>query len=291
MTTYERYVYILKTEVKADYATLRQIAIEYRKTALAVYGAESEAGIQSTLYLAEISSTSKDTTHQQEAIGLYEESFKSSEKSKTTNRSLLTMLSNARGKLSSLYIANATSNSANSEKAVGLYKEQYERSKTSYGWSHHSTLDSIRGLVTLWTKSKNKEQTDAASKELTTTTTNIISTEKDSKALYDSAYSLAETYTAAGLYDRGWALLQELRRQIIYRDYSQSAAWGFKLENINRSSYVFLSTFEEALQAPKGQEKSSFSVVMTDLLTESLLYEQYRTQVHKKTRIDLILLT
>lgn len=295
MTTYERYVHILKTESKADYATLRQLAIEYRQTAIAVYGAESEAAIQATLFLAEISSTSKETTHQQEAIGLYEESFRSSEKSKTTNRGLLAMLASARGKLSSLYIANATSNSANSEKAVGLYKEQYERSRGSYGWSHHSTLDSIRGLVTLWTKSNDKKQTDAASRELTTTTTNILTTEKDSKALYDSAYSLAETYTAAGLYEQGWALLQELRRQIIYRDYSQSATWGFKLQNINRSSYVFLSTFEEALQShkggQKGVEKASFSVVMTDLLTESVLYEQYRTQVQRKTRIDLILLT
>jgi len=297
MTTYERYVHILKVETKADYTILRQLAIEYRQISVAVYGPHSEAAIKATLFLAEISASSKETSHQQEAISYYEESFKASEKSKTTNRSLLALLSTARGRLSSLYIANAGNNSANTEKAVDLYKEQYESSRGSYGWSHHSTLDSIRGLVTLWTKSKKPEQTNAASKELTTTTTNILTTEKDSKTLYDSANSLAETYVSAGLYDRGWALLQELRRQIIYRDYSQSGTWGFKLENVDRSSYVFLSTFEEALQSKGGQSKdqgatkTSFSVVMTDLLSESVLYEQYRTQIQSNSRIDLILLT
>jgi len=287
-TTYERYVEILKIENKADYATLRALAQEYRSTAIAVYGAQSEAAVQATLLLAEVSASSKDTAHQQEAITLYEESFKNSEKSKISNRGLLSLLSSARGKLSSLYIANATTNAANSEKAVDLYKDQYTQNRTQYGWSHHSTLDSVRGLITLWTKSKSPEKTVLATKELKTTTTSVISSEKDPKALYDSAITLGETYVSAGLFQQGWDLLQELRRQIIYRDFSQSSKYDFKVENINRSSYVFLSTFEESLQ---GKEKTSFSVIMTDLLTESVLHEQYHSQLTKNTRIDLMLLT
>lgn len=116
----------------------------------------------------------------------------------------------------------------------------------------------------------------------------IITKETDYKRLFDAAVSFASNYVTLGHVQQAHEMLYEIRRQIIFKDFSSHEKCGFKLDhNVGRRSYVFLVAFEETL---KGSKVISFSTVMADLLAETILYELYIQAIKQDDKFETILL-
>ena len=282
-TIYRRHVYILEKEVKVEYSVLHQVAVEYRETCTKVFGAHSEITLKATMQLAEVSE--KSEKYQQEAILIYEEVF-SSTKQTTTTTTMSRVLTEAKQRLAHLYVTTESSTSKHSEKAVTLHLEQYKSMKIEYGCSHKSTLTKLKELITLYKKQNTQQFHSAATRELQSFTIELITTVKDSKKLFDSGSVLANIYKSCGFVEHGFELLKGLRQQFIVRGTKSSLDPGFDVSSIDRRSYIFLVVFEETL---KGTKRISYSEVMADLLTESILYEHYNKSVQRQTSFEYIL--
>ncbi|KAI9817884.1 MAG: hypothetical protein M1827_001003 [Pycnora praestabilis] len=283
-TIYKRYSYILEKETKVEYTVLRQVTVEYRETCIKIFGARSEITLKATMRLAEINERSE--TYQHEAILIYEEIFSSTSETMTTTNTT-SILTEAKKRLARLYVSTTSSSSTQSERAVTLHLEQYKRTKTTYSCSHTSTMTQLRQLSMLYKKQNTQQFHTAAVQELQSFTIELITTERDSKKLFDSGKALASIYSSCGFADEGYELLRQLRRQIVAKDSRSVQSFGFDIGSIDRRSYVFLVVFEESL---KGTKKISFSEVMADLLTEAMLYEHYTNSVTRQTNFESILL-
>ena len=274
---YQRYSYVLEKEIKVEYSVLRQITIEYRETCVKVFGAHSEITFKATLRLAEVYES--NTKHQHEAIQLYEELSRTTTTEKTTSTTTNTLIL-AKQRLAKLYIRS----NINIQAAIKLYQESYEQSRSRYGSSHESTLTKLRELTVVYKERNDEQWTLTATRTLESTTGEILMHEKDSERLFDAAVSIATTYLSCGYKEQGFQLLQELRRQIIFKDMRSSSKFSFKIDHsIERRGYVFLIAFDETL---KGNKKISFSEVMADLLTETLLYDSYHRSLKQDDKFE-----
>ena len=286
-TIYHRYTHVLEKEIKVEYSILRQVAIEYRETTFKVFGAHSTITIKAAICLAQINE--KSEKHQQEAINIYEEVIRET-KTSTTTAETTSVISRARELLAHLYISttSSTANSTSVQKAVILYSEQFEQTKAQHGCSHESTLSTLTELVKLLRKQNTQQSHASAVREMQVTTIEIITRETSSKKLFESAMTMASTYRSCGYTEQGYELLRELRRQIISEDMRSSEKAGFKLSHaVGRSSYVFLVTFEETLA---GSTTISFSEIMADLLTETILYEHYTRSIKADAKFESIMI-
>lgn len=102
---YKCYFYLLEVEVRVSYTVLRQITTEYREICGTTYGKESEITNKVTLRLAENSERSEKLVH--EAIQIYEEVCKETQ-STTTNTTISTTMTEAKTRLSRLYVKQSS---------------------------------------------------------------------------------------------------------------------------------------------------------------------------------------
>ena len=285
-TIYERYNYILTEVVKVEYSVLRKVSVEYRESCVTVFGAHSEITLEATLLLAEVNS--QNVKYQHEAVKIYEEVFSKTEFNITNNStSTVSIFAAAKQRLAQLYIATSSSDATLTKKAVALYSERFELTKTKFGCSHEATLTQLTETVKTYKKQENQYFHSTAISLLQSSTLEILTTEKDSQRLFDAGVTLATTYTSCGYVENAYELLKELRRQIIFRNFRSSEKFSFKIDrSIDRCSYVFLIAMEETL---KGSKKVSFSEVMTELLTESILYRHYNTSITQSKSLEITL--
>lgn len=288
---FKRYHAVLETHLKVDINTVRQVAVEYRTTSQAVYGPDSQIATTASLHLAEISR--KIPQHQAEAVQICEEvvakSAENPDKPKTPAQ--LSILATAKRHLAALY---ATQNAAgqvsaeSTQKAETLWKEQLEINKKDHGVAHKSTLASLSSLVGVWAKSDKPEIQKQAQTQLQTTVVEVLTapTAKDSTKLHESAVSLANIYLSANMSAQAWALLKDLRFQVISKEARGSPKVAVKLpETVDRRSLVFIAAFEEALRQHEtvdATKKITFSDIMTDMLTEGILYDRYHLTLQAK---------
>ncbi|KAI3394758.1 hypothetical protein diail_2227, partial [Diaporthe ilicicola] len=191
------------------------------------------------------------------------------------------------------------------QKAEALWKEQLEINRKEHGYAHKATLASLASLVGVWARSDKPEVRKQAQEKLDTSVVEVLSescvagkSTVDSTKLHESGISLAKTYLNCGFSVQAWALLKQLRFHVVARGKiagSTSIEKNSNLElgeNIDRRSMVFIAAFEEALRsseaataavsADKKIVKVTFSDIMTDLLTEGILYDRYSLSISSK---------
>ena len=160
--------------------------------------------------------------------------------------------------------------------------DRFTSLKTTFGCSHIETLNSLRELVFLYMKLENHT---TVVRMLLETTIEIIKNEKRSKTLHEAAKTMGSIYIACGMVERGQEMIREMRLQIITGSASSDKP-SFKFDkSISRVSYVFLVTFEQTIQG----QTVSYSELMADLLTETILYESYTRSVNSKSNTEVIL--
>lgn len=275
---YQKYTHILKQEIKVDYATLHQLAVDYRKATVRFYGITSEITLKATLHLAEINEESEQ--HREEAIAMYEEADqKSKDVAKgQVSESTLTAIKTARKRLPHLYSISKLSTST---RAITLYSEEFEsQAKNSqYGHAHHDTLAWLSLLAIAHSKQGNKESTLKANQTVQSSIFEILKKEKSSQRLADAGSRIAEIYLKSGLQADAEYILAQLRSQTIFGISSFTKnlglAAGTKLDPL---TWVFIVTFDVTLAG----KKEVLSSAMADLINEYFLYEEYYRSVTQK---------
>ena len=118
-------------------------------------------------------------------------------------------------------------------------------------------------------------------------TIEIVSKEKHSKTLYDAAKTVGDIYISCGMIEYGQEVIRELRRQILTGTATQGSKLGIKLDkSIGRTSYIFILTLESTLYSSLT---ISYSQVLADLLTLSVLYESYSRCLKSESSIEVTL--
>ena len=141
----------------------------------------------------------------------------------------------------------------------------------------------------MYWRQKTKETHSIVVRILVETIVAIVSNEKNSRTLYEAATIIGGIYLKCELLEEGRKLLREMHRQIVSKTYNSSDKCGFKIDHaIGKGSYVFLVTFEEVLQ---GSVSVSYSKIMADLLTETILYESYTRCLKSEKNVEVILAT
>lgn len=169
------------------------------------------------------------------------------------------------------------------ERAIKVVLERFNSLRVAFGCSHPETLSVLRELVLLYMK---LESHSMVVHMLLETTIEIIKKEQHSKTLHEAAKTMGSIYIACGLIEQGHEMIHEMRLQIITGSASSDKS-GFKLDkSVGKVCYVFLVTFEQMIL---GQMTISYSEIMADLLTETILYESFTRCINNKSHTEVIL--
>lgn len=204
----------------------------------------------------------------------------------TTTQISETTITTIKESLTKVYIKICSHNSVSKttlERAIKVVLEQFNSLKVTFGCSHVETLLVLRDLVLLYMK---LESHSMVVRMLFETTTEIIKKEKHSKTLHEAAKTVGSIYIACGMADQGHEMIHEIRLQIITGSASSDKS-SFKLDkSIGKVCYVFLVTFEQMI---RGQTTISYSEIMADLLTETILYESFTRCINNKSHTEVVL--
>lgn len=289
---YLRYRYVLEHHEVCEYSTLRQLTIEYRNTCIEVFGAAVAISIKASIELAQICIRSETYIH--EAISIYEEVLTTTKTTTMTTTAATTSVistttsTKIKESLARAYVSVCSHGSVSAktiERAIIVVRERFESLKITFGWAHTETLTCLRELVFLQLKIKKQESHAIVIRMLVETCIEIVKTEKHSKHLYESAKFLGGIYISCGLSEQGRSMIEDLRLQIITGTSNEKS--GFKLDKaLGKVSYVFLVMFEQVI---RGQIVS-YSEIMADLLTETILYESYHRCIKSEKDVTVILI-
>ena len=283
---YRCYFHLLEVEVKVSYTILRQTTIEFREICGTAYGHESEITIKATLRLAEISERSEKHVH--EAIQIYEEVCRETQSTTEKTTTVSTTITEARTRLSRLYVKQSSSSVEYTSKAITLHMEQFEITKAQYGCSHEITITQLEELATYYKSRKEQKLITIVLRVLQGAIVEIITRETDSRRLFDSSVRIAKIYVTHGFTKEAFELLTELRCQIVSKDVRSGSTFEFRVDqHVDRRSFVFLARFEETL---KGTKTDGFSESMADYLTENLMLDAYAQALTQKTRFETTML-
>lgn len=276
---YSTYIVALKTHYDASYDQVRQVSLQFRDLSVTLFGQEDESTLKAMYELARIDEQSDK--HREEAVQLYKSIMSVVQKKQTStalSSQLLTVIRETKKQVAQLY----SSSTSTSKEAVSIIHEEYRTNAFQLGYSHKSTLDQQHQLLIALAKADNKESRTRMLEILETSVTNIVSNEKDSNKLFESAQQIAKSYIETKNTEVATTLLSKLRRQLIFEEHTKDLK--IKVNRTDRSSFAFIAAFELALN-PQRQ----FSEIMSELMTESMRYEAYHKSVTEKTSIVTIL--
>jgi tetratricopeptide (TPR) repeat protein len=283
--TYERYFQCLE-ETNADFEVLYRLTKQYHEACASAFGSASSATSSATLALARISQRSEQ--HSEEALSLYEHLSNLSSSSTSTARSV--DLSEIKRSMATLYTkrivtrSSSTTTSETIEKATSLYEEQFSEMRAKYGYSHEMTLRNLQELLTLYVR---QERTEAAVKVLTTAIVEINTIEQSSQKMLESGASIAQMFAACQQTKRCAEIIEELHHQVIAKDSQNSSTFGFDLTKCGSSSLVFLASLEYNIRTDLS---ITYSMVMSDIIAESVYYENFRRVVKANSSLDRIII-
>ena len=237
---YHNYLFVLEKKIKVDYSVLIQTSIEYRDVCVELYGLYSEISLKALVQLAAMYERSEEK--RSEALTIYERIQKESKHwlalSTTTVIAILVI---SKSHLARLYLTSSTVTTEILIKAIVLLTEHFEHTRTAHGCAHPTTLEQLRELVQLHKRQSTKESITVVIRLVRACVIEVISKETDYKKLFDAAVSFAGNYVALDRVKEAHELLYEIRRQIIFKDFSFHEKQGFKLDHsVDRRSYVFL---------------------------------------------------
>ena len=281
-TLYERFYQCLE-ETKASWSELYQVSNEYRQTVTAAFGAESTIAVEATLSLAQVAQRSE--AHASQAITLYEEV---SNRSKTVITR--TTSSDINQALSSLYVKQLQSSSSSNmkaetvQRALTMSEGQLQESTRAYGYSHESSLNSLRKLSMLYNR---QQKSDVAIKQIITAVSEIVSKEKSSQKQIESAASIASTFRSIEQTSTAQGLVQELHRQICAKDTRHASKWSFDLTESSRASLAFVAALQYNLRKDLNQ---TFAEIMSDLTLEYIYFQQFHQTLSDNESLTNILL-
>lgn len=273
---YERYATALRQTSEGTAPNLRKAAEQFWHVCTKVLPHQSSVALKAAFSLAEMSERIEH--HQIDAIRVYEQIIKAARSSPDPDDpEMVQCISTAKDRLAELYrsmsLASSKSFTEVVQDAIALYNEKYEDAKAGLGLCDDTTLQRLADLIHLYTQNDTGRSRAAALDLLQNVAAGIISNETSPFRLWKSAAKLATIYSDQGYNEQGLSIVDALRRQIIMEDTTQKDDFTVVLDrSLDRRCYIFITTLEQGL---RGSEKLDFSQSMSDLLTETLLYERF----------------
>ncbi|KAL1910529.1 hypothetical protein Sste5344_003783 [Sporothrix stenoceras] len=311
---YEKYTYTLEFHAKVDIQILYEISVTYRETVTRTFGVSAHIILLALLALARI--CERTEKHQHEAVTIYEEIITKYKTTKTTvTVETETTVKTVTKRLSTLYVTiirtggQAGSKSGGHghggkdvgvsiDRALFLCLEAFALYKLEFGIWHAKTLAVLLDIVFLYQKINTKESHAKIVLILQTTVIEILTTLTVSVQLFEAATTLATIYVKAGLVGLAESLLHQLRHLLVFGEELPagiSVKLEFKLtQKVNsRVVFLFVAAFERHIRAQNKKVVAiTFSELLSSLLYEVLLYEDYRAIVDSKdVQIEEILLS
>jgi len=161
--------------------------------------------------------------------------------------------------------------------------------KIHCSYSHTETLTVLRELIKMRWSQSTKEAHSIVIRMLLETTIAIVSEERHSRTLYEAAKTIGGIYVMCGLHEEARKVLQQIHRQIVSKSYTPGGKLDLKIDHsVGKGSYVFLVTFEETILSSSS---TSYSQIMADLLSETILYESYSRALKSEKNIEVLLCT
>ncbi|OAA58461.1 nacht domain containing protein [Niveomyces insectorum RCEF 264] len=289
---YDKYVYALQVHAKVDVSVLYEITVRYRETVTKVFGASAAIVVAALLALAAVCERSEK--HHHEAVTIYEEIITKYKTTKTTTTTVTeTTIHTVKKRLSTLYVTIITTGGKGTtvagpkdvmsiDRALVITLEAFALLKLEFGIWHDTTLTKLSDVVVLYQKQNTKEAHAKLVLLLQTTVVEIISTLTVSVQLFKAASTLATVFVTSGLVPLGHSLLQQLRYLLVFGDALPAGITvqlDLKLTHAVNSNVVFLfvAAFEQQLLVTEKKKTTvSFSELLSSLLYEAFLYEEYR---------------
>lgn len=311
---YEKYVYTLEFHAKVDIQVLYEISIKYREVVTKRYGPSSAILLSALLALARV--CERTQKHQHEAVTIYEEVITKHKSTKTTvTVETETTIKPVTQRLSTLYVTivrtggkKGTSGGASGgtvadfgfslDHAISICLESFALYKLEYGIWHSKTVAVLLDIVFLYQKIGTKDAHSKIILLLQTTVVEVLTTLTVSVQLFQAATTIAGIYITAGLIEQAHALLHQLRYLLVFGE-ALPAGVSLKLDiKLNsavnsRVVFMFLAAFERHIRAQdKKVTAVTFSELLSSMLFEILLYEDYRAVIdNTDVRIEQVLLS
>ncbi|GAB7354328.1 hypothetical protein MBLNU459_g4841t2 [Dothideomycetes sp. NU459] len=283
---YIRYIYVLRHHHQSDHKLLVSIASQYKEVCVLMFGTTSPIAVRARMEYASVLMESDST--KTDAISIYEEILTISKTSKTViDKSLLAIL---KKHLTDAYMHAHAHGSATPEmiqRAIAVLQERYEHLSLTLGCAHKETLKIFQELMMLHFKLKSSDHEAVITQKLRAIVVELITKEQRSQVLFEAATTIGAIYIACSLHSHGLELMREIRRQVI-SDHTHGSKETVKIgKSVGRISFAFLVAFELTL---KGSVTHSYSEIMADWLTESVLHENYTRCLSNQAKIEVVLM-
>lgn len=163
--------------------------------------------------------------------------------------------------------------------------EQHESTRSTYGMTDTRSLESLTQLVGYNAKQNKTELTQQSVRMLQASVLETITQVTETQTIISTAATLANSYKQINQTETAWALVREIRRQIVTGSY-KSDKYSFSMEGFESRAYAFVIAFSQTLRGVSATD--SFSEHVADLRTETLLYKTYSRNVRTKAKFDAI---
>ncbi|KAL4731411.1 hypothetical protein ACLX1H_000377 [Fusarium chlamydosporum] len=291
---YEKYTYVLEVHVKVEFSVLYKISVEYKEVIQKTCGGESHAYILALIAFAKM--CEKHEKHVHESVTVYEEVIKKTTTTKTTTTTVTeTTINTVKKRLSKLYVTIITTGGKKEghvnvpiDRAIQICIETYEHLKITLGCWHEETLQQLEYIITLYHSCNTKEYHLKMVKLLEIHITEVITTCKVTTTLFKVAITMASIYVKVKLIQQGYEVLRQLRHLVIFRGSIPCNDLTIKLDvHLSKLVFVFLSAFEHGL-CP-NDSSTTYSEIMSTIIYESILYEEYSRVIERETSLEVIL--
>ncbi|RJE20638.1 NACHT domain protein [Aspergillus sclerotialis] len=272
---FDRYTHCLRT-VRTEFTTLHHITTVYQTKCKATFGMSASITVQATLTLARLCQETK--LYESEAITLYEELLKI--KSDIVNHQEISATLDSMYEDQADIVSSAGKEESISshkiQKAVQILKKRVESIRHEYGWAHEESLSKMKEIVSM--HAKHNEISSAVS-ELKETTVKVLSSNTSAVALATAAATIASSYIAIGQTQKVTELAEEVYRQTIMKDTSNSKNTSFDLSSKEHHSLIFLAQLQHSLH----RGTLSVTQILASLTTEYVYYEEFRKQLKSQS--------
>ncbi|KKK18723.1 hypothetical protein AOCH_002404, partial [Aspergillus ochraceoroseus] len=270
---FTRYTHCLRA-VRTEFSTLRQVTIEYQSKCKAVFGATASITIQLTLSLAQLCQESKQ--YELEAIKWYEELL-TTKSEEIDRQDISTTLEGLYEEQSSIITERSESvSSTQVEQAAKVMRKRITSLRETYGWAHEESLAKMQEIVSFHAK---RNKGELVVHELHDASVQILSSETSATRLSTAATSIASSYIAHKQTEKALGLSEEIYRQIIMRDASNTKTANFDLTSKGRQSLVFLAQFEHHLHS----QSAAVTEILASLTTQFVYFEEFRQILQSKS--------
>ncbi|KAF4763603.1 hypothetical protein HAV15_000669 [Penicillium sp. str.  len=272
-SVFDRYTHCLRNN-RTEFAFVHKITTEFYNKAKIVFGATATITIQATLTLAKVCQETK--TYESDAIALYEQLLKL--KPAGVNLEEIEVILDG---IFEEQTASATSKSQSvsseqMKRVTKIMRKRIESARETYGWAHEETLSKLQEVISFHSS---HNDTQRVSQELHESTKQILSSETSSERLVAAATTIATGYITSSQAHKAVELSQELYRQIVMKDTSNSKETQLDVSSKGRQGLVFLAQLEHSVH----QGTSSVTEILASLTTEYVYFEEFRSHTKSKS--------